>query len=627
MNHFILSTAVLFFSFVARAYEPRNLLQKQANLQQVKELLVSKSDWIKYPDYADREGWNNFTGPLKKGITEAGEAYLTYTWKVVLATDYLEYERSGSRTAMENPFGSNNKALSHLVFAELAEGKGRFLNQIINGVWHSCDMSSWVLSAHLPLQKSKRTLPDYKEQVIDLTSGDMGSFFSWVYYFFHDEFDKINPVIAERLKLNIQQRILQPYMERSDYWWQALSKPGVLVNNWNPWCNFNVLTCFLLLEDDNDKLAAAVYKTMQSTDEFLNYVKEDGACEEGPSYWGHAAGKLYDYLQILSYATNRKLSLFNEPMIKNMGEYIARSYVGNDWVVNFADASAKGGGDAGIIFRYGRAVKSNDMQQFAAYLTKKAKGKTDINDVRDFFRTLENINSYKDLLNTEPALTSYSFTWYPQTEFCYMKNREGFYFAAKAGFNNESHNHNDVGTFSLYIDTLPVFIDAGVGTYTRQTFSSERYTIWTMQSNYHNLPLINGYPQQFGAEFKATDIKFDEKKNMFSLNMADAYNKEASVEKWIRSYMLKEASLIIDDAFTVTALKANNVINFLTWAEPDITKAGTVRLKKNGTTVQLQYDTKAFDITTEAVPQTDKRLSNVWGEKLYRFSLIAKKLQ
>ena len=36
--------------------------------------------------------------------------------------------------------------------------------------------------------------------------------------------------------------------------------------------------------------------------------------------------------------------------------------------------------------------------------------------------------------------------------------------AAKGGFNNESHNHNDVGTFSLYVNTIPVIIDAGVGT-------------------------------------------------------------------------------------------------------------------------------------------------------------------
>ena len=54
-----------------------------------------------------------------------------------------------------------------------------------------------------------------------------------------------------------------------------------------------------------------------------------------------------------------------------MGEYISRTYVGDGWVVNFADASAKGGGDAGLIFRYGKAIGSDEMQKYAALLSRK----------------------------------------------------------------------------------------------------------------------------------------------------------------------------------------------------------------------------------------------------------------
>ena len=620
---------VLFLNaFTVTAYETRNLLQKKASFDQVKASLVAKEAWIRYPAYTNRNGWDAFTGSLKDDMIKEGEAYLDYTWKVVRASDYLEYERSGSRVAMENPFNSNNTALSRLLFAELAEGKGRFMNQIINGVWQTCEMSSWVLSAHLSVQKSKRALPDYREEIIDLTSADMGSFLSWTWYFLHDAFDKINPVISSRLRANIQKRILDPYMQRSDYWWQAFNyKPGVLVNNWNPWCNSNVLTCFLLLEEDATKLAAAVHRTMQSVDHFINYVQADGACEEGPSYWGHAAGKLYDYLQLLSNASNGKLSIFNEPMIKNMGEYIARSYVGNGWVVNFADASAKGGGDAGVIYRYGKAVNSEEMQAFGAYLVKANKGKVEVNAGRDFFRSIENIASYNELLRAKPALPTANYTWYPQTQFCYMKNKEGFFFAGKAGFNNESHNHNDVGTFSLYVNEVPMFIDAGVGTYTRQTFSSERYTIWTMQSNYHNLPVINGKPQEFGAQFKAKDVLFDAKMNLFRADISDAYNKDASVKKWVRSYTLSANKLIIDDAFELTELKAANQLNFLTWAKPDLSKPGMVVLEKEGKAVKMQYDAAQFDATVETIPQTDPRLTKVWGSEIYRLSLTAKKQQ
>ena len=115
-------------------------------------------------------------------------------------------------------------------------------------------------------------------------------------------------------------------------------------------------------------LAKAIYRSMVSVDKFINYTHTDGACEEGPSYWGHAAGKMFDYLELLSAVTGGTVSIFDNPMIKNMGEYISRSYVGKGWVVNFADASAKGSGDAPLIFRYGKAVNSNEMKGFAAMI-------------------------------------------------------------------------------------------------------------------------------------------------------------------------------------------------------------------------------------------------------------------
>jgi hypothetical protein len=184
-----------------------------------------------------------------------------------------------------------------------------------------------------------------------------------------------------------------------------------------------------------------------------------------------------------------------------------------------------------------------------------------------------------------------------------------------------------VGTFSLYVDKVPMFIDAGVGTYTRQTFSSERYSIWTMQSNYHNLPMINGQPQQFGAQFKANDVLFDPKKNIFSANISNAYNKDAAVRSWIRSYTLSANALVIEDAFELSELKSANQVNFLTWAKPDLSKPGIVQLEKEGKKVAMQYDASLFDATVETIPQTDQRLSRVWGSEIYRLTLTAKKQQ
>lgn len=625
-NHFLLRMwtvlcILLMFTTTSFAYTERNLLQNSVTKEQLKEALVMNGAWVPYPAYSDREGWNSLLNDEdRQTLIKAGEKMLDYKWQVIRATDYLEYERSGERNIMQNPYEANRKAINVLMMAELAEGKGRFIDQLINGVFFSCEMTSWVLSAHLPRQSTKRSMPDWREQIIDLGSGNYGSMLAWVYYFFHDTFDKADPVISLRLRHELQERILDPYMENDREWWMAFYwKPREIINNWNPWCNSNVLQCYLLLENDRDKLTDAVWRTMQSVDKFINFVKSDGACEEGTSYWGHAAGKMYDYLQILSDGTNGKVSLFNNPMIRRMGEYISRSYVGDGWVVNFADASAKGGGDAPLIYRYGRAVGSEEMMQFAAYLLKGKRPTIPLGN--DAFRTLQCVLLNKELEQTKPAHNVPACTWYPETEFCYLTNNSGWFLATKGGFNNESHNHNDAGTFSLYINNTPMLIDAGVGTYTRQTFSSERYSIWTMQSNYHNLPMINGVPQRFGQEYKATNVVCKEKQRFFSADISTAYPEEAAVNSWTRSYKLENKRLVITDKFSLKETKAANQVNFLVWGDIDISKAGEISIKVSDEHATLEYPTN-FKATLETIELPDTRLSNVWGKQIYRIVLI-----
>lgn len=599
------------------AYTERNFLQHVAAQESLAECLVLNQKWVQYPSYKDREGWSRFLGEYKDEIIKNGESLLGYTWKVVKATDYLEFERSGNREIMERSFDDNNQAIVRLMLAELAEGKGRFIDQLINGVFHTCEMTSWALSAHLVTQPTHRALPTPIYPLIDLTAGDLGSLLSWVYYFMHEEFDKIDPEISRRLYRELDERIMKPYLNNDSFWWLAANYKGQMVNNWNPWCNSNCLMTFMLLENDVDRLSKAVSRSMQSVDKFLNYVHSDGACEEGPSYWGHASGKCLDYLVLLNRITGGKISIFDNPQIKAMGEYIARSYVGNGWVVNFADASAKGGGDPYLIYRYGKAVKSDILKQFASMQNKGSKISF---RGRDLFRILEAFLVEDELCAYQEAYTGVSYTWYPETEFCYVRNKKAF-FAAKGGYNDESHNHNDAGSFSLWVNNMPVIIDAGVGTYTRQTFSSERYTIWTMQSNYHNLPMINGIPQKYGRQYKATEVKAT--KNSFSANIATAYPDEAGVKKWIRSYTMKSDALMISDRFELNEIKKENVINFLSWGDI-IIKDGVIEISVNGVKGTLKYDTKMFKVKKECVKLTDKKLSSVWGAEVYRLSFIAK---
>ena len=280
-----------------------------------------------------------------------------------------------------------------------------------------------------------------------------------------------------------------------------------------------------------------------------------------------------------------------------------------------------------MIFRYGRAVGSSEMQQFAAYLEKQNK-ETDYNAGRDLYRTLENLGSRTELAAIKPTTSEAASTWYPETEFCYMRNQTGLFLAAKGGYNAESHNHNDMGSFMLYADQTPMIIDAGVGTYTRQTFSDERYLIWTMQSNYHNLPMINGVPEVPGPEFRSRNVKYDPTKSTFSLDLAGAFPVEAAVEKWQRTYRLEpKGSLLIQDEFKLKQSLKPNQLNFLSWGKPDISVPGTVSFEKDGVKMKMSYDAAQFEPIVETVILSDKRLSNVWGGEVYRLSLNARKMQ
>ena len=92
---------------------------------------------------------------------------------------------------------------------------------------------------------------------------------------------------------------------------------------------------------------------------------------------------------------------------------------------------------------------------------------------------------------------------------------------AKFGSNGDSHNHNDTGSITVYKDGRTFLIDIGVESYTKKTFSPQRYEIWTMQSAWHNLPTFDGVQQLPGAEYAAREVCTAE--NSITGELAGAY--------------------------------------------------------------------------------------------------------
>lgn len=188
------------------------LLDEYLSSKQVRTSFRVGKDWFPLPAYSDRSGWTEIFGRDSAGIVKKGERYLDYQWRVIPATAYLDFERTGNRKAMENPQGENRGALIALMMAELAEGKGRFIDQLLDGAWLATEQTSWVLAAHQPRQKTNRALPDGRERFIDLGSGRYGAIISLIHHFFHTEFDKIDPSISIAIEEAVKRNILDPYL-------------------------------------------------------------------------------------------------------------------------------------------------------------------------------------------------------------------------------------------------------------------------------------------------------------------------------------------------------------------------------------------------------------------------------
>jgi hypothetical protein len=515
--------------------------------------------------------------------------------------------------------------LLDLVLAECVEGTGRLLDEIVNGIWTTCEETYWGLPAHLGLQKAGSGLPDVEEPTVDLFAAETASLLAWTSYLFGAQLDKVSPLVRERIHAEIQRRVLEPNLRRIDFWWMGLD-PDVTrrMNNWNPWINSNWLTCALLEERDEKRRTAAVHKSVRSLDRFLDSYHDDGGCDEGPSYWFHAGGSLFDCLELLHSASGGAIDVYDIPLVKEIGRYIYRAHIYDDWVVNFADASAKVELSGDLIYRYGRRIGDARMQSLGAWAAARAESPGTSGSIARRMYALFNAGEIAKPPRAQPLVRD---VWLPGTGIMAARIQEGsprgLYLAAQAGHNAESHNHNDVGNFIVFADGKPAIIDVGVETYSAKTFSSRRYEIWTMQSAYHNVPTIGAVMQAAGREFEATGAEYrsGDTAAEFSLDIAKAYPAEAGLKSWRRRLRLDRArnELEIRDTYSMTKPAPHISLTLMTPANVATSTAGTLDLGL----VRVHYDAAALTPRIEEIKIDDARLLRTWGERLHRILLVA----
>ncbi len=612
---------------------PKNHLFDTERLS-LSNVLISQESYHPFPKWEERDSWDALPPGLKAKLVGNGETYLAWQWPVLSATRFMEFVREGDRARYEEVYFKRRTALGALVAAECVEGQGRFFDDIINGIWSLCEESSWVLPAHNAVPRGREPLPDIQHPAVDLFAAETAALLSWTHYLLGKCLDSVTPLISERIRHEVRVRTIEPYLTR-DFWWMGF-EDGKSVNNWNPWCNSNCLTAVLLIETDGRKRCDAVTKILKSLNRFLAGYGPDGGCDEGPLYWTQAGGSLFDCLEQLHWASAGKLDFYQESLIQEIGRYIVRAHIDRTYFINIGDGAAKLDNiTPDLIHRYGGRIGDRGMQGLGASLHHELGSPLALSFCASLTRLLPSLFNGSTLESDRSSAPFVRDVWLADIQV--MAAREtagssrGFYLAAKAGHNAESHNHNDVGNFIVYWNGRPAVIDVGVETYTAKTFSLDRYSIWTMQSAWHNLPTINGVQQAAGKTYAARDVscRADDKRAEFSLDIATAYPESAGVKRWKRTCRLLRGANVgveIEDEFEFVAPTSALSLSLVLPHRPIQNASGAWKIPvSQGESIALEIVGAGFQAAVEERPIDDPRLAAVWGSRVYRLVISAGK--
>ena len=255
---------------------PQNFLSTTYSESFLAAKLIPAGRWHPFPKYNERAPWQTVPADLQAAIVTRAEQDQKAGWQVEPATMFLEFKRTGNQSDWQSANWGRRAQMQRLLLAEMFEAKGRFLDDIANGIWLICEETTWSDNAHMYMQRAGVGLGDVTEPVVDLFAAETSATLAWTRYLSGEQLDQVSPLIGKRIAIECERRILAPARDRDDFFWMGLKQnPAAAaantsrstkdmgsvpsfgpiahahrLNNWTPWINSNLLVTNLLLEDD-----------------------------------------------------------------------------------------------------------------------------------------------------------------------------------------------------------------------------------------------------------------------------------------------------------------------------------------------------------------------------------------
>ncbi len=507
-------------------------------------------------------------------LVERGEKYLHEEIPPLPFSVFELYWKTGDRQDFQVLYFERRGRL--LVFSLLAwmhPENAAYRDALTEIIWAICAEPFWSLPAHF-MDTAENTIPfaAFATQ-LDLFACETG-------FALAETLELTRALLPEmavqQAEIQIERRIFAPFLDG-----ERIFRFEGMSNNWSGVCASAIGGAALHLIKDNARLASILHRCLCTEQVYLDSFGADGVCTEGVDYWTYGFGFFTCFADLLSKRTNGALDYFANEKVQAIARSQQAFYFSGKATLSFSD-----GGEHS---RY-RLGLSAFLQ---SHITDIALPCMDLAAPVLFDTCYRHCLGIRDFLwsseaNTDTAQTT--ATWLPDAQW-FLSRHGALALAAKAGHNGESHNHNDCGSFILYKNGAPLLCDLGAGLYDAAYFGPNRYEILVNRSGSHNVPLVNGSEQKFGAQFATQNVStiFDAAQSEFSCALQNCYDEPDLISLHRHIVHRYDAQQIV---LTDTAVfrEIGTIAERFCACEPIVLSGNTAIFTRDGEQITLTFD-------------------------------------
>ena len=310
-------------------------------------------------------------------------------------------------------------------------------------------------------------------------------------------------------------------------------------NNWNNVCNGGLTMGALAIGDEEPELAGQILRhALVSLPRAMHSYVPDGACGEGPGYWGYGTSYTVVMIAGLQSALGADFGLSGMPGFDQTGMFPIYMLGPTDRLFNFSDCGDRLGAATPMLWLDQRFnlpacawfAASRGRPSALAMLWYRGPGQSP-----------ESLGLPLDRYWRNVEVATFRSQW---------NDPKGWFVGIQSGSNRVNHNHLDLGSFVLDALGQRWAVDLGSDDYNLPGyFGGQRYDYYRLRAEGHNTLVLNpdkGPDQDSRAIAKISRFVSDGPRAFAISDLTPAYAKSAKrVERGVS--MLKRRSVLVQD--------------------------------------------------------------------------------